>query len=406
MDALFLPFPSFKDSLRGCHLRLSPPMSSRNHVSEVGAAALTPDLEQSAEQEIAEGLKEVGGEFEDENVPTEKREDEGGGENGEGEKKDEEELGNEQDDGEAQDEEAGDISSKSKEKSGEMEEEQGRSNRAVESDEVEDECCDIEDEEEDDSDGKVKPCVESQGDEMKDKEENEMGSIMKEEAEVQADEEEEESEEGSDKVDESLKNDTDEDESDKKRDERSGDSESKEEEIEGKSEAGQEKEKDEEGESEEGLERCSLSQRKLTESDEEVLERCVQSGGGEMEEVGMEREEESDAQKPQTASESEEEVVEVFEMETAQVQPAEKKMLRDLKSCDQKRKTFAGEMKSVTNKSPPPAEVGFATASVCVHTPVVLNHPITTPTVKCKHTHVHADPQIQLHYLRGCCLIL
>ncbi|KAM9317883.1 uncharacterized protein cep164 isoform 1-T2 [Pholidichthys leucotaenia] len=89
----------------------------------------------------------------------------------------------------------------------------------------------------------------------------------------------------------------------------------------------------EEGESDEALERCSLSQRKLTESDE-VFERYVQSEGEDTEREGPEIEEESGGQKTQRASESEEEVIEVFKAETAQpAQLGQKRPDKETKNC-------------------------------------------------------------------------
>ncbi|XP_044210486.1 centrosomal protein of 164 kDa-like isoform X1 [Thunnus albacares] len=244
--------PSQQDSLRGRHLHLSPLAGGVDHVSEEGADAITPEPEQSAEQEVAEELNEVEedeelGELEDEDVQRERGEDEGGGGEAEdGEKEEKGEVGNEEEDVEAYDEEADEKDEQSKEEGGGMEEEQGGSEGAVESkkeeegvesDEIEEECIEGEDEdeevggetenvkhsekqesveaeesnegEEDDSDEKVERCVESQDDETKDGEEilesNEaMENVTEEKEEVKEEvqdvEEEQEFEEGSDEV--------------------------------------------------------------------------------------------------------------------------------------------------------------------------------------------------------------
>ncbi|XP_034557696.1 centrosomal protein of 164 kDa-like isoform X2 [Notolabrus celidotus] len=122
------------------------------------------------------------------------------------------------------------------------------------------------------------------------------------------------------------------------------------------SEMRQEKGKEaEENESEEALERCSLSQRKLTESDEEVIERSVPSKGAETDGQGSEVEEESDALKPSKVSESEEGVIEVFETGKAQIRP---------KTLKQKRKALAGMMKNVSDKCSLPAEESEARKNI------------------------------------------
>ncbi|KAM9359161.1 uncharacterized protein cep164 [Symphorus nematophorus] len=385
--------PSQQDSLRGCHLHLSSLAGSRNHVSVEATGPISPEPELSAPQEEAEELNEVeeeeeGGELEEEDAQIEKGEDEGGGKGKEGGA---EEKGGEQD-GETQDEEADER--KSKEEGEEMEADQGGSkgsieskkdeDEEVESDEVEEECCEGEDEDKDEGDGGVTEKLkhsekqesnereENGSNDTKDNEENvesdeAVESLTEEKEEVKNDEEKHKFEEGSDEiVEKCFKSDQDgrseeEDNNDKKEDELDDEEGQNESDEEMKSEREQEKEKEEEegSESDEALDRCSLSQRKLTESDEEVIEKCVQSEGGETEGEGLEVDEESDAQKPQTAPESEEEVVEVFEIGTARVQPAklgEKATPSDLRTLDQKRKTLAGKMKDVTKKCPPPAE--------------------------------------------------
>lgn len=116
----------------------------------------------------------------------------------------------------------------------------------------------------------------------------------------------------------------------------------------------------EDGESNVAVERCSLSQRELSQSIEEVE-------GGETEVGGAGLDEEKDAAKPQTAVESDSEVVEVFENATTQVgsgQLGEMTLQTYSKTLDQKGKKLAGKMKTPTNKSLLFAEVGFGVASV------------------------------------------
>ncbi|KAK1899830.1 Centrosomal protein of 164 kDa [Dissostichus eleginoides] len=137
--------------------------------------------------------------------------------------------------------------------------------------------------------------------------------------------------------------------------------------------------------------RGSRNHRKVTESDE-VLERCGQSAGGETEgEEEGEEEDVSEVQKPQTASESEEEVVEVFETGTA---------LSDRKTLDQTRKTLSGKTENGTKKSLIPAEVGFgvlcASPNQTTHTFHFLTPTLILPDL-CKKAHV--APRI--HCLRG-----
>ncbi|KAI4815093.1 hypothetical protein KUCAC02_005259 [Chaenocephalus aceratus] len=95
-------------------------------------------------------------------------------------------------------------------------------------------------------------------------------------------------------------------------------------------------------------------ERNVTESDE-VLERCGQSGGETEGEEDGEEEDVSEVQKPQTASESEEEVVEVFETGTA---------LSDRKALDQKRNTLSGKTDNGTKRSLIPAEESEASENV------------------------------------------
>ncbi|XP_078023425.1 uncharacterized protein cep164 isoform X2 [Epinephelus lanceolatus] len=405
--------PSQQDSLRGRHLHLSSLAGSRNNINEEGAGT-----EQEVAEELNDIVKEEEGEEEegeeDEDAQRETREDEGGGgEAEEGGKDEKEEVGNELEDGEVQDEEADER--KSKEEGDKVDDKPGGSKGSIESkkeeeevemEEVEEECCEGSDEEIDEGEGRVseniehsvkkgsierkengsdeESCVESQQDETQEKDENVEGdeameSLTEEKEEVKeeviAEEEKDSLEESSDEVVEKcFKSDQDggseeEDKNDKDKDELEGSvddddgHESEEEEVEMNFKREQEKEEqEEEGENDEALERCSLSQRK-SESDEEVLERCVQSEGGETEGEGLEADDESDACKPQTAPESEEEVVEVFETGTAQVRPAELST-SDLKTLDQKRKTLAGRMKDVTNNYPLPAEESEASENI------------------------------------------
>ncbi|TKS81355.1 Centrosomal protein of 164 kDa [Collichthys lucidus] len=352
-------------------------------------------------EELKEVVEEEGGELEDEDVQRKKGQDEGGGEEEElkeegGELEDEDvqrekgedaeeegEVENELEDVEGQDDESDKI--KIKEEEGDkMELEKGRRKGSIESkkeevDEVEEECREgdevsenlnhsekqeSDEREENGSDEEVERCVERQNDETNDGDENVESdepakSLMKEKVEVKEEEDNYELEAGSDEVvKKCFKSDQDGGsvEEDKGRyelkrsiDKKKEQNESEEEEVEVNTEREQEQE-----ESDEALERCSLSQRKLTESDEEVIERCAQSEGGETEGGGPEVDEESDAQKPQTAPESEEEV-EVFETGAARIRPAklgEETMQSIRKNLDQKRKILAGMMKNVTKKCP------------------------------------------------------
>ncbi|XP_076590694.1 uncharacterized protein cep164 isoform X2 [Chaetodon auriga] len=393
--------PSQQDSLRGRHLHPSSLVGSRNHVSVEEPGPISPQPEPSAPQEVAEDLNEVeeeeeeeegGGELEEEDVQRRKGEDEGGGDREEEGVEEKGQVGNELEDGEAQNGEADER--KSKEEGDEMGEEREESKGSmkskkeeeVDSDEVEEECCEGDDEERDEggggvsgnaklsekqesnereengSDEEVERYDEQQHDETKDREESiesdeDVESLKEEKEEVKDEEEKQEFEESSDEVvekcfksqdggsEEEGKNDKERDEAERSVDDEGGQTESEEEED-GR-------------ESDEDLERCSVSQRKLTESDEEVIETCAPSEGGETEGGGLEVDEESDALKPQTAPESEEEVVEVFETETGQVRLAKlgkKMMLGDLKTLDQKKKALAGKMKDVTKNCSLPAE--------------------------------------------------
>ncbi|XP_070685351.1 cilia- and flagella-associated protein 251-like [Pempheris klunzingeri] len=339
MDGLFFLFPSAKDSLRGRHLHLSSLGDSKYHFSEERAGPVSPEPVHSAGQEIAKALNEVveeeaGGIWEDKLVQREKREDEGGGEAEEG--------GMEREDGEAQDEEADER--KSKEERGVQHDETKGREESVESD---DEAAE---------------------------------SLMEEENEVKEEEEKHEFEEDSDEVVERcFKSNQDGGRGELERsigdEERQNKSEEDELEINSKRE--QEKEKEEDGESSVALGRCSVSQRKATESAEEVIERCFLSEGGETDMEGFDVDSESEGENPQTASESEKE--EMFETEAAQVQSAKlgkKTALTDHSTLGRKRRTLAGMMKNVTKQCPLPAEVGFG-VTLCMFTSA--SHSLPSP---------------------------
>ncbi|XP_019717039.1 centrosomal protein of 164 kDa-like isoform X3 [Hippocampus comes] len=117
---------------------------------------------------------------------------------------------------------------------------------------------------------------------------------------------------------------------------------------------GQDGEGEEDGDSHGDLERCSLSQRKLTDDEDEVLESCVASDDGETHGKRKELKGESDSQKAQSTSLNEE-AMEILEMATTQSDQCSKKAKHGvLPVCDQKRKP--GKMENVNNKSPLPAE--------------------------------------------------
>ncbi|XP_036938904.1 centrosomal protein of 164 kDa-like isoform X1 [Acanthopagrus latus] len=391
--------PSQQDSLRGRHHPLSSLAGSRSHVSVEGVGPISSEPEHSAPQEVAEELNELeeeeeeneeGGELEDEDVQRERGEDEGGGEGEDGGAEEKEEI----EDGQAQVEEVDER--KSEGEGGEMEGGQGGSKgsvegkkeEVVESDKAEEESCEGDDEEKDEGgagvsgnmkhskmqdennekeenggDEEVGGSVDRQHEETKDGDENgksddAVDSVMEEQEEGEKQEFEESSDEvvekcfRSDKAEgseEEDKNDTDKLERDT--DDMGGQNES---------EAERNSEREEEvkgGESDEAMERCSLSQRKVTESDDEVIERCVQSEGGETDGEALEVDEESNAQMPQTAPESEDEAVEVFgAAQGRSAKPDEETMLGDHRAPDQKSETLAGKMENVTKKCPLPAE--------------------------------------------------
>ncbi|XP_041660210.1 centrosomal protein of 164 kDa-like isoform X1 [Cheilinus undulatus] len=364
--------PSQQDSLRGRSLRLSSLAGSRNRISEEGTGHDSPEPEQVAELEVAEELHEAvedeqeGGELEDEGDQNERGEDEGGGKAEE----DEEEK-------EAQDEGADDRNSKEED---EKEEEQGGSKGFIvsvkeggeeENNEVEEEYQESDDREEEEGDSEVlERKINNEKQKSAKKEENscddEVEHFIESEHDVAKDGEQEETdvpkeeekhtfEKGSDEEggseEEEGKGGREKDKNERHRDDEMEKSNSDVEEVEtgGRKEG---KKGEEESESEEALQRCSLSQRKLTESDEEGNDRSVQSQRVETEEERLEIDEESDLQKPLKVSDDEEEVVKVFETGKAQVQPK----LSDIKTLNQKRKALADMMRNGTNKWPLPAE--------------------------------------------------
>nr|XP_043888079.1 centrosomal protein of 164 kDa-like isoform X2 [Solea senegalensis] len=357
---------SQQDSLRGHHLHLSPRL-------------LRPYPEHSAEhskKDVAEDYSEVedgdvkgeGGSFEE-------------GEVEEGLKGEEGEKGNRSGRKEVDEPEEGQERRKATiERKNEEEEEE----EEVWVEKVEKECCEGENkekeewddrvtenkhsekQEEDDSNDKVERCferhkykecvkaVERVDDEEEEKEEGMQGGLEHEQ-------------DGNTDVETCFKSDKD----DKGIDELSGsmhDEERKNDTEEEKGEVSsigeQEKEMDEEeeeedGESEEVLERCSLSQRNLTESDNDISERCVLSEGGEGGEAegeGLDTRNESESQKLPAALERDKEVNQVFKMEAAQDRRAkldQKIMLSDLKRCDDKSKI---QRKNMTEKCQPEEE--------------------------------------------------
>lgn len=329
MDFLFL---STKDSLREHTLHLAPLVSSRKDVREEGVGAVT------SEQEVAENLGEV----------QRGEEDEGREQTGQEEAEDEE-----------------DTDEKSKREDHNVEKEQTVSKKAVdskkeegelESDEVQEECSGGGIEE---KDGGVTENIKysesyesSEGEEdvevageRRDDEADNVESLLEEVEDQIPEEELEEDSDGSFERDVEGE------------DECEISTNAKE----ANSNGEQEMEKEDDGESEDALERCSLSQRKL----EEVLERCMESEAGDTGRDCTEGEHDLDAQRPQAASASDEEAVEVFEMDATLGQ---KMML-----SDHQQKTVADE-ENVTEKCPLPSEVGFAVASVRAHT----SHSYTT----------------------------
>ncbi|XP_072249032.1 uncharacterized protein [Leuresthes tenuis] len=366
------PEPPFQqDSLKGRHINLSPKAGTRDQVSEKGVGATNPESEHFAEQseeEVAEELsEEEGGELED--VQKEKGDDGRGGKVEEAVKEAREGGGTELEDVEEEDEK----DDTSREEGEEMEEDHSGQEVAKERkkeeegarDEVEEECCvgeDVEqgegksevsqsrkdsdrersnEQEENDSDEEIERFVESQDNESRD----EGGTVESSEVQKNESEERKEVEHGKfeDEVVESCIESDGEggsEEEEDKRDKRigktdEGQNESEKEEVVIDSKRVQEE--DEEGRSDEALERCSISQRKVTESQEEVLERFVQSGGEETLKEGVEIADDSEGQNSKEASESEEELIEVFKRGPSRVQPAE----LDVKELCQKTESLA-----------------------------------------------------------------
>ncbi|XP_041850643.1 centrosomal protein of 164 kDa-like isoform X1 [Melanotaenia boesemani] len=378
--------PSQQDSLKGRHIHLSPTTADRNQVSEEGAGVTTPDSEHFADQSLEE-VAEEGGELEA--VQEEKGDDGEGRDAEEAGSKANEWGGNELQDGEEADgkdnsrrEEDEDASKVAAESEKEEKEEKEESN------EIEEEYSVGEDVEKDEEKGEVSESVEHN-----DRKDNELeGNSSDEEIErfVEREDDEARNREVSDEPGRSVteekeglkkhgefkdeavanchKSDGDggreeEDSLDRERDETErsisdeGQNES-EREVEINSKKGQEE--DEEGESDEALQRCSISHRKLSETHKDALERCVQSGGEETLKEGVEIEDESDGQSPKEASESEEEVVEVFKAGPSQVKAAK----LGHKMHYQKSESLADVMKNVTKKSSLSAEESEASKNI------------------------------------------
>ncbi|KAM4589533.1 uncharacterized protein cep164 isoform 1-T1 [Fundulus diaphanus] len=331
--------PSHQDSLRGRRVHLSVRTGGRSQASEEGAGATTPESERSeqeGERELNEGedVEEV---------------DEDDGTGGRVKMERDEEAGTENNAGTKR--ETQDDLSQGREKEGVDEHQKGSKER--EGDELEegfsvgkDEAKDFPDstshssgqkrreqsEENEELEGKVK----GQNDESKNRDEKtESNETEKDlmggndgEKEVEEPESEDEVAEeclGLDKdgrgIEKMGKAEERRGEAEKNvSDEPPGETEKPEEEKTG--EKGQEGEGDEEGESDGALQGCSISRRKQTETPDEVLERCVRSEGEETWKEGVEIEDESEGQAPPGASESEEEVVEVFTAGPSHAQPA------------------------------------------------------------------------------------
>ncbi|XP_057695068.1 centrosomal protein of 164 kDa-like isoform X2 [Corythoichthys intestinalis] len=116
-------------------------------------------------------------------------------------------------------------------------------------------------------------------------------------------------------------------------------------------EDGQDGGEEDDGESNGDLQRCSLSQRKLTDDEEEVLESCVASGDGGTQWEKKELKDESDAQKAQSASLNEE-AVDLSEMEREKPTLAQQGVLE---LCEHKGEP--GKMECLNLRSPIPAEM-------------------------------------------------
>ncbi|XP_055370125.1 centrosomal protein of 164 kDa-like [Betta splendens] len=352
----------FADSLRERNLHLSLLVSSSKDMREEGVGAVTSEAEPASEHSDkgeAESLNEVqqetAGVLEDEDAKGEKR--------GPDEEEGEGELTHEQEDREDTDE-------KSKQEGHNIEKEQIASKIAVgsEQDEGKDdgvteniknsESEESSEGEENDSSDKVEVGGERQDDEADDRAESVESlaeEIEEEEDQLPAEDLEQYSDGG---VEKSFKWDMEEEgEDDKERDESEISTNAKEKLNESKEEE-HKKENEEEDESEDALERCSLSHRNLEESEEEVLERCMESEAGDAGRDFTEGEHDLNPQRPQAAA-SEEEVVEMFEMEAVRVQPTElgqKMMLSDHEPLDHRQNTLSDEEENVRKKCPLPAE--------------------------------------------------
>ncbi|KAM4742133.1 uncharacterized protein cep164 isoform 2-T4 [Anableps anableps] len=335
--------PSHQDSLKGRHIQLSAKAGSRNQASEEGAGATTPESEHLAEGSEQEVESEVNEVEEGEDV---QKVDGNYGKGRKVQKTAEEEAGNEKNDGRKREKQ--DSLSQEEERE-EVEEHQSESKEREEGLYVgNDEAKEVSEsmghssghkrseQNEKNSNDTLERYVESQNDEEKNKEKTgsnktEKNVVKENEGEKEAEEPEIEDEVG----EECLSSDGNGSgsermgKSDGKRceternigDESQGEG-GKEEEEKNHKRVQEEEEDEEEAESDGALQGCSISHRKLTETPEEVLERFVQSEGEETSKEGVEIEDESEGQAPPGASESEEEVVEVFKAGPSQAQPA------------------------------------------------------------------------------------
>lgn len=111
--------------------------------------------------------------------------------------------------------------------------------------------------------------------------------------------------------------------------------------------------------SNEDVERCSVSKAELKQCDEEGPARYLKSVGGETEGNGSDIDEESAALKPQTAQEGES----LLESGSDRVHPAEVDEKSDRKMVEQKRESLTGSLD---------AEVWFSAVSLCAHVPQLL----------------------------------
>ncbi|XP_076000215.1 uncharacterized protein cep164 isoform X1 [Genypterus blacodes] len=378
--------PSQQDSLRGRHRRLSPQAGNRNCGSEEGVGPIAPqppstefpghrvegELDKVEEEELGEVEDERGKEKGKEGVENEEAEDEEAvekyREGVEGEEEEEEQEAEVVEDcrKEEEKEESDSVEEECKEKGDGVTENMTLSKEKQESDESEE----SKEGGEDDSD-KEERYVNKQGDQTKDRgEEWQSDEAVENRFTEEKDEVSEEIHESGEELEEFSNEDVKQklkSEKDERREEHESEAEQEKIEVQesiikergqDKVEEEQENESEEDVESEGPLERCSLSQRQLTESDEEVLERCVWSEEGETKGERMEAKQDTHAQNPQAASGREEEG-EVVETETAPLQsakPGPTTMQSDLKRLEQKQETVGSEMRSVTKNSSLPAE--------------------------------------------------